>query len=69
MCEYTGIDDPMRYARTPSEPATLVTACKKFLAESRKEIAVVGIAPFCAENPAPEVRRLTRYKAGSFNVR
>ena len=55
MCEYTGLNDPMRYAYTPSEPAVVLSACKKYLVESRKDIVIVGIAPFCADNPAPEV--------------
>ena len=55
LCEYSGIDDPMWYARTPYEPTTLVSACKKYLAESRKDIAIVGIPPFCVGNPALEV--------------
>ena len=55
MCEYSGLDDPMRYAHTELEPTALVSACKKYLAESKEEIRKVGLAPFCADNPAPKV--------------
>ena len=55
MCEYSGLDDPMRYAHTQLAPAALVTACRKYLANSKNEIFTVGLAPFCVENPAPAV--------------
>src|SRR4051812_34879296 len=50
LCEYSGLDDPIRYAHTQFEPAALLSACKKYLAESKKDIAMIGIAPFRTGN-------------------
>ena len=55
MCEYSDLNDPMRYVHTQLAPAALVTACRKYLANSKDKILTVRLAPFCVENPAPAV--------------
>ena len=58
--EYSGREVPMRYTHTQLEPSALASACKKYLASSKNEIMTVGLAPFCANNPAPTVSFITK---------
>ena len=55
MSEYTGSDDNMRFSNLTLEPAEVIRAAKRLLGESKEKIGQVGLAPFCASNPAPQV--------------
>ena len=61
MCEYTGPADNMRFSQAVLGPAEVVKATKRLLGEPIEAIGRVGLAPFWAENPAPEVRIINSF--------
>ena len=52
MCDYSGPDDPVCFAKKEISGGALVATCKKFLAERIEDIKKVGLPPFCEANPA-----------------
>ena len=56
MCEYSGFRDSMRFSQVVFSPVERARATKKFLGEPLEMIGQVGLAPFWAKNPAPEVK-------------
>ena len=58
MCEYTGAkNDPLRHSPVDLPAHVVDDMTKSLLNESLADCGRVGLAPFCKDNPAPEVNR------------
>jgi hypothetical protein len=56
MCEYTGEpNDPLCFKNTPLTDEDINTGVKGLLGENQEACSKVGLKPFYAKNPAPDV--------------